>query len=269
VVSIWTNIVEGNGGGQDVSEPDEVYDPANGTFTAVPAGHPPSGQLDIVVVSANLVDRHDLRTGAVTFIAPEPADLVARYGDRCALLPLDCRVSRTATILADGRILLAGGSTVEPLPPSEARYDLRFVLMPVAEVFDAVSGTASPTGPMVRPREGHTATLLAEVASSSSAVWTLTSRSYRTGSAGSSPRRRSSRSSDVDPASRGSRMVARFPARNSTIVRYDARGQPVDNRHDPVDNRHDPVDNRHVRVDTSPLRVDRPLATVDASNHHI
>ena len=78
------------------------------------------------------------------------------------MLPTDCRVNRTATILADGRILLAGGSTVEPLPPSDARYDLRFVLMPVAEVFDPVSGTASPTGPMVQPREGHTATLLAD-----------------------------------------------------------------------------------------------------------
>ncbi len=51
---------------------------------------------------------------------------------------------QTATLLRDGRVLVAGGNTATPS----------------AELFDPASETWQPTGPMVVARETHTATLL-------------------------------------------------------------------------------------------------------------
>ena len=64
------------------------------------------------------------------------------------------RASKTATLLADGRVLMTGG------------YDCgrggEDGVWPTAEIYDPATGTFSATGPMVTGREFHTATLLAD-----------------------------------------------------------------------------------------------------------
>ena len=60
------------------------------------------------------------------------------------------RANHTATLLRDGRVLIAGGATT----PSA------FATLETAGLFDPNTRSFDPAGPMTVPREGHTATLL-------------------------------------------------------------------------------------------------------------
>ncbi len=62
------------------------------------------------------------------------------------------RFLHTATLLADGRVLIAGGIG------RGGNSDVG--TLATAELFDPAKGTFSPTGRMSTPRDGHTATLL-------------------------------------------------------------------------------------------------------------
>ena len=68
------------------------------------------------------------------------------------------REFNTATLLADGRVLLAGGSSgSQEDVGSEAKEDVAS-----AEIYDPTTGTFAPTGRMIDGRQYHTATLLAD-----------------------------------------------------------------------------------------------------------
>jgi hypothetical protein len=68
------------------------------------------------------------------------------------------RFGHTATLLVDGRVLIAGGytDTWNPLP-----YPVNgHAVTSSAEIYDPATGAFTPTGSMTAPRADHTATLL-------------------------------------------------------------------------------------------------------------
>lgn len=87
--------------------------------------------------------------------APTPSAVVTTPAGPApaALAPVRPRGSHTATLLPDGRVLLAGGCAVDGCVTAEREPSSEFYLPGHGFV-------AGP--PMVQPRQGHTATLLAD-----------------------------------------------------------------------------------------------------------
>jgi hypothetical protein len=74
------------------------------------------------------------------------------------------RGGQTATLLSDGRVLIAGGSNLRLIAGgSDSPGDsLAGGNLASAELYDPKTGTFSPTGSMTTARSGHTATLLSD-----------------------------------------------------------------------------------------------------------
>jgi large repetitive protein len=134
----------------------ERYDPATGSFTATgsmgaarvlhTATVLPSGKVLVVGGQRELnatgnpvllpsAELYDPATGAFT---PTGAMATGRW-------------LHTATLLASGKVLVAGGASLATMGQEDER---------TAELYDPATGTFSPTGPFRWARSGHTATLL-------------------------------------------------------------------------------------------------------------
>jgi hypothetical protein len=144
-------IVGGDGGDDPAVDTAELYDPASGTFSdtgspaSAPAGHAatllPSGQVLIVGGYGHVDDGPDSYFATAQLYDPASGTFVPTGSMATA------RHLHTATLLASGQVLVAGGI-------SEAGYER------TAELYDPASGAFSPTGSLAAWHVYHSATLL-------------------------------------------------------------------------------------------------------------
>jgi hypothetical protein len=124
---------------------------------------PPSLALPTSSASATLLESEPLATASTTLTPVQVS-----FGQTGSMVVQ--RNTTTATLLLDGRVLLAGGYSEGPRGSAWTA---------TAELYDPKSGSFSPTGPMATARDGATATRLADghvlVAGGSTGTATLAS----------------------------------------------------------------------------------------------
>jgi hypothetical protein len=137
----------------------EIFDPALRQFSATGslalprAGHTATLLKDGRVLVVGGRDSTCLFTcNAVTWRSAELYDPATGAFSPAGAMSQG-RYGHTATLLPDGRVLLAGGTTPD-LPDTDVSS--------LVEVFDPATGQFSVLGAMLRPRSSHTATLLGD-----------------------------------------------------------------------------------------------------------
>ncbi len=143
--------VPGSDTGSGILASAELYDPATGTFRSTGAM-----TTSRVGFTATLLDDGQvLVTGGATAAESSRSLATAELynpatGTFALTGPMSVhRVRQTATLLPDGRVLVAGGDdTLISGPPDSA------------DIYDPGTGTFTRTGPMTDAPRGHTATLL-------------------------------------------------------------------------------------------------------------
>jgi len=141
------------GGGTDATTyvaSAEVYNPVSGAWTAirdmdaVRSGHTATLLLDgrVLVTGGRQGDRP---LDSAELYDPDSGSWTAAPG------MIGARVGHSATLLLDGRVLVTGGWMT-------IAGDASVSAPP--ELYDPISGTWTPTGPMIAVRGGNTATLL-------------------------------------------------------------------------------------------------------------
>ena len=125
----------------------ELYDPASGTSS--PAGNMSvarSGHLAILLLNGKVLilgdGPPDLYDPATNSFTPTGGPMLDGTG-----------TGSTATLLPDGRVLVAGGRITDP------QY-YPYVAIATSEVYDPATGQFAPTGNLTIARTSHTATLL-------------------------------------------------------------------------------------------------------------
>jgi hypothetical protein len=128
----------------------EIFDPATGQSTALPPLSEPRDDSERSVL---------LKDGRVLIVSGGETRLVEIFEPTTRLfdlagLMLHVRGGPTATVIPDGRVLIAGGFTAfgptDPEPP----------VTESAELFDPVSGKSQPTGSLSMARYRHSAVTL-------------------------------------------------------------------------------------------------------------
>ena len=124
----------------------ELFDPRTGRWSPTGSMHVDRAQNTLLL----------LRTGKVLTVGSNDNDPSAELYDPATgrWTPTGSMVGTprtdvTATLLADGQVLVSGGRYVPPYPGRAP------TVYPFAEVYDPTTGAWQPTGPMVVPRYEH------------------------------------------------------------------------------------------------------------------
>jgi hypothetical protein len=144
------------GGHNDTTAPApaELYDPKTGTFTTTGSlantrwGHTATLLSDGRVLIAG----GNIRVGTSSFTATASAEIYdpATAKFTAAADMKNALAWHSATLLSNGRVLLAGGQ----FGSTDATY------APAAQVFDPTTGKFTATGPLNQPRAGQAAAIL-------------------------------------------------------------------------------------------------------------
>jgi len=141
------------GSTSDVGSSAELYDPASGTFS--PTGSLIEGRSEPFTATP-LKNGKVLVVGGFNGKLMQEAELydpaTGKFSPTGSMK--EGRTNHTATLLADGRVLVTGGGIAD-LPPSPTDY-----VMSSSEVYDPNTGQWSTTGSLATPRYKHGATLL-------------------------------------------------------------------------------------------------------------
>jgi hypothetical protein len=143
-------LIAGGWIGRAPTDEAELYDPATGKFTAIAHMYVKRGRPEATL----LHDGNVLITGGADGDGAGSIVVAAELFDTATLKfrttgPMHhARVAHTATLLNDGRVLIAGGRG------SQVNID--------AEVYDPSTGKFTETGPMHTARYKHTAGLLSD-----------------------------------------------------------------------------------------------------------
>jgi hypothetical protein len=145
----------------------ELYDPSNGTWTATGEmteagwGHTAILLLDgKVLVTGGYGSETDVtEVPNGEFVNPAASELYDPSNGTWTATGkmIETRALPTATLLPDGRVLVAGGQTT-----FATGSDIHTVDLASAELYDPGSGTWTATGEMTEARTNHTTTLLAD-----------------------------------------------------------------------------------------------------------
>lgn len=136
----------------------DVYDPIANTFTAVGDmslirwGHTATLLPDGKVLMAG--GRNGLETTGVVLATAELFDPVANTFSVVSVPMISPREWHTASLLADGKVLIVGGDRDETVPGGNLTY------LSSAEIYDPVSGLFTATASMASTRVFATATLV-------------------------------------------------------------------------------------------------------------
>ncbi|MGA3056892.1 MAG: kelch repeat-containing protein [Candidatus Limnocylindrales bacterium] len=146
-------LIEGGSGGGGGTASAELYDPATGTFSLTGS----MSEARIYDTATLLPDGRVLVAGGMSPTGDQPSLLTSTelYDPATGKFSATGsmvygRQDHTATLLPDGRVLVAGGHVLGATDVYPA----------TAELYDAATGTFSPAGSLAMPTADHTAMLL-------------------------------------------------------------------------------------------------------------